>query len=161
MQLRPFTAADAITVLDFIRDEQTFYFWSAGRFPRYPATPADMLAVYAGIPHFTAFTAIEDGEIVGHLTMHRTSPDTTAIRLGFILLNPQKRGKGYGKQLLRTAIEHAKTQFGATEITLGVFEDNQPARRCYEAVGFHNTGEVTLYNIRGDEWRCLDYRYMP
>ncbi len=159
MLLRPFEHTDAATILHFIRDKHTFNLWSAGRYPHYPITVTDMQTLYTSIPSLSAFTAMDNGEVVGHITMRYPTESTETVRFGFILLDPDKRGYGYGKQMLSLAIDHVKAHTEASVITLGVFEQNHPARRCYEAVGFYNTGETVLYKIDSEEWRCLEYRY--
>ena len=73
------------------------------------------------------------------------------IRLGFVIVDDNLRGKGYGKQMLQLAIQKAKNVFGAKKITLGVFDNNPSALRCYESVGFQVTG-TDSYFIDGEEW---------
>ena len=67
-------------------------------------------------------------------------------------MDDSKRGKGYGKQLLRLAIDYAHQELGAQKITLGVFCDNHSAVECYKSVGFRITGE-DAYSIDGEEWK--------
>ena len=98
------------------------------------------------------FTAIDnDGKIVGHIMLRYPDPSKTVIRFGFVIVDDQLRGKGYGKQMLQLAIQKAKNEFGAKKITLGVFDNNPSALHCYESVGFKITGADT-YLIDGEEW---------
>ena len=151
MTLRPFDINDAPVILSWIKDKTEFRKWSADRYPEYPPKPKDMLMQYAGNNVFP-FTAIDDnGKIVGHLILRYTDSSKTAIRLGFIIIDNQLRGKGYGKQMLELAIQKAKQNYNANKITLGVFDNNPSAIRCYESVGFITTGTDT-YLIDGEEW---------
>ena len=77
------------------------------------------------------------------------------VRFGFVIVNPSCRGKGYGKEMLLLAIQYVKEHLTATRIDLGVFENNDRAKHCYEAVGFRE------YNQRKCEmpigvWECID-----
>ena len=97
-------------------------------------------------------TAIADDEIVGHILLRFPSEDKSLIRFGFVIVDDSKRDKGYGKQLLRLAIDYAQRELGAQKITLGVFCDNFSAVECYKSVGFRITGE-DAYSIDGEEWK--------
>lgn len=52
------------------------------------------------------------------------------------------RGQGYGLRLMETAIDWAKAQPSLEWIELHVFENNQPAKRLYEKMGFRTVGTV-------------------
>ena len=151
MKLRPFTIDDAPIILSWIKDKAAFRKWSADRYPTFPPKPEDMVAQYAADNIFP-FTAIDDeGKVVGHIMLRYPDPSKTVIRLGFVIVDNQIRGKGYGKQMLQLAIQKARNELGAKKITLGVFDNNPPAFHCYEAVGFIVTGTDT-YSIDGEEW---------
>lgn len=151
MTLRPFTIDDAPVILSWIKDKSAFRKWSADRYPVFPPKPEDMAMQYAADNTFP-FTAVDDkGHIVGHIMMRYPEPSKTIIRLGFVIIDDQQRGKGYGKQMLQLAIQKAKQDFGAQKITLGVFDNNPSAIHCYKSVGFVVTGTDT-YQIDGEEW---------
>ena len=110
-----------------------------------------MAAQYAADNIFP-FTAVDsEGNIVGHIMLRYPEPSKAVIRFGFVILDDRLRGKGYGKQMLRLAIDHAKHKLGVQKITLGVFDNNPSAIHCYESVGFVVTGTDT-YAIDGEEW---------
>ena len=130
MYLRSFTISDAPTILSWIKDKTAFRKWSADRYPVFPPKPEDMAAQYAAENIFP-FTAVDgEGNIVGHIMLRYPEPSKTIIRLGFVIIDDQLRGKGYGKQ---------------------VFDNNPSAIHCYESVGFVVTGTDT-YAIDGEEW---------
>ena len=100
MTLRPFTISDAPIILSWIKDITAFRKWSADRYPVYPPKPEDMVAQYAADNIFP-FTAInDDGNVVGHIMLRYPDPSKTVIRLGFVIVDDNLRGKGYGKQML-------------------------------------------------------------
>ena len=150
MQLRPFNPDDAETILGWCKDKYSFRLWSADRYKDFPAKPEEMMRQYEG-QNLHPLTAISDDIIIGHILLRYPSEDKTVIRFGFVIVDDSKRGKGYGKQMLRLAIDHAKHKLGVQNITLGVFDNNPSAIHCYESVGFVVTGTDT-YAIDGEEW---------
>lgn len=151
MKLRPFSIEDAPVILSWIKNKTDFRKWSADRYSSYPPKPEDMLAQYANDNIFP-FTAIDDaGKVIGHIILRYPDSSKTVIRLGFIIIDNQLRGKGYGKQMLELAIQKAQCDYKVQKITLGVFDYNPSAIRCYESVGFTVTGTDT-YLIDGGQW---------
>lgn len=105
-----------------------------------------------------AFTAMDEDEIVGFFTMRRPRESFEELRFGFVVVDAGKRGKGYGKKMLQLGLKYAKEIYGAKKVSLGVFENNEPAYRCYKAVGFQDIVLETteIYHVLGEEWKCLD-----
>lgn len=151
MTLRTFNINDASTILSWCKNKHAFRLWSADRYKDFPAQPDEMMEQYEG-NNMHPLTAVMGKTIVGHILLRFPSEDKSVIRFGFVIVDDSKRGKGYGKQLLRLAIDYAKQELGAQKITLGVFCDNLSAVECYKSVGFHITG-TDAYPIDGEEWK--------
>ena len=150
MTLRPFNINDAPTILSWCKDKHAFRLWSADRYMDFPAKPEEMMEQYNG-NNMYPLTAVVDNLVIGHILLRYPSEDKTVIRFGFVIVDDSKRGKGYGKQMLRLAIDYAKRELGAQKITLGVFDNNPSAIHCYESVGFVVIG-TDGYQIDGEEW---------
>ena len=160
MVLRIYKKEDAPIIAEWLRSEEELYRWSADRFNKYPLSGKDINENYAPqieTGRFIPLTAVnDDGEVVGHFIIrYPHDDDDRSVRFGFVIIDPALRGKGYGKELLRLGIEYVKENLNATRIDLGVFENNESARHCYEAVGF------TEYAQRKCEmpigiWNCAD-----
>ena len=150
MQLRAFNPDDAETILSWCKDKHAFRLWSADRYKDFPAQPEEMLEQYNG-NNMYPLTAVVDNLVIGHILLRYPSEDNTVIRFGFVIVDDSKRGKGYGKQMLRLTIDYAQQELGAQKITLGVFDNNPSALHCYESVGFVVSGTDT-YAIDGEEW---------
>ena len=150
MKLRPFNPNDAETILNWCKDKHTFRLWSADRYEDFPAQPEEIMKQYKG-DNMYPLTAIVGEEIVGHILLRHPSEDKSVIRFGFVIVDDSRRGKGYGKQMLNLAINHAQLELGANRITLGVFCDNNSAVECYKSVGFRISG-TDAYMIDGEEW---------
>ena len=154
MILRPFNINDALTILSWCKDKHAFRLWSADRYKEFPAQPKEMQKQYDGDNMFP-FTAVVEETIVGHILLRFPSEDKSVIRFGFVIVDDSKRGKGYGKQMLRLAIDYAQRELGAQKITLGVFCDNLSAVECYKSVGFRITG-ADAYTIDDEEWKGFE-----
>ena len=150
MQLQAFNPDDAETILSWCKDKHAFRLWSADRYKDFPAQPEEMLEQYNG-NNMYPLTAVVDNLVIGHILLRYPSEDKTVIRFGFVIVDDSKRGKGYGKQMLRLAIDYAQQELGAQKITLGVFDNNPSALHCYESVGFVVIGK-DAYQIDGEEW---------
>lgn len=56
--------------------------------------------------------------------------------LARLVANPRMRGQGVGRKLMEMIIEAAGKEQDHAEIALFVYKDNEPAYRCYLALGF-------------------------
>ena len=152
--IRPYKPADAATILSWCRDEKAFYKWSAGVLGDYPITEEKFKFVEGLMP----FTAFDEDKIVGFFTLRNPGESREELRFGFVIVNPDIRGKGYGKAMLSLGVKFALEIYGAEKVSLGVFENNLPAYYCYKAVGFE---DVTLdttetYCVLGEQWKCKE-----
>ncbi len=160
MILRDFKKEDAQNIAGWIRSEEELYKWSADRFNKYPLSGSDIYENYAPqikTGRFYPLMAVDDnGVAVGHFIIrYPRDDDDSSVRFGFVIADPSFRGKGYGKEMLQLGIEYVKEHLSASRIELGVFENNESARHCYEAVGF------TAYGTRDCKmpigtWKCID-----
>ena len=154
LRLRPYKSEDTEKILSWSNDEKAFYKWSAGVLGEYPITKEQ----FGFVNNLMAFTAIDDDEVVGFFTMRKPSESFDELRFGFVVVDPQKRGKGYGKGMLNLGVKYAKEIFGAKKVSLGVFENNESAYYCYKAVGFKDVTleETETYTVIGEIWNCLE-----
>lgn len=157
VKLRPFTPDDAPIILSWCNDRHAFRLWSADRYKDYPAQPSDMVAQYDGENLFP-FTMTDGEDVVGHILLRYPCADKTVIRFGFVIVDGAKRGMGLGKHLLQLAIDHAINKMGAQIITLGVFEGNPSALKCYQSAGFRITGKDS-YMIDEEKWEGYEMVY--
>ncbi len=104
------------------------------------------------------FTAFDENGIQGFFTMRNPGESLDELRFGFVIVNPDKRGKGYGKAMLESGLKYAFDIYGAKKVSLGVFENNLPAYHCYKAVGFEDVvlDTVETYSVLGEEWKCRE-----
>jgi [ribosomal protein S18]-alanine N-acetyltransferase len=83
------------------------------------------------------FVAEDDGLLIGHAGLH-PSRGAGVYTFGMSVL-PEARGKGAGRMLVETLIEHARS-LGAHKIELEVWTDNARAISLYATTGFEVEG---------------------
>ena len=154
IRIRPYKASDASTLLSWCSDEKSFYQWTAGILGDFPITEKDFMFVESLMP----FTAFDKTGIIGFFTLRNPDESTDELRLGFVIVDPDKRQKGYGKAMLRLGVKFAFDIYGAKKLSLGVFENNLLAYHCYKSVGFEDvlTDATESYCVLGEKWECKE-----
>lgn len=161
--LRPYQPTDANVITTWLKSKYLMHQWCADIY-EYPVTPDDINKYYErfidGINSF-ALTMIDGDEIVGYITLRRLGGHPTELRLGFVIVDDSKRGRGLGKVLVRMAVDYAFGRLGATKVSLAVFENNPAAIHCYESVGFLRVvkQESESYKCLGETWNCIEMEY--
>ena len=160
MRLRAYKPEDAGIITSWVRSEEELYKWSADRFNVYPLPPEVIDKSYQDqlkTGRFIPLTAVDDEDkVVGHFIIRYPDPNNdSSVRFGFVIVDPDIRGKGCGREMLRLGISYVKENLAATRIDLGVFENNPKAKRCYESVGFKDYGSHEFASSCG-MWNCID-----
>ncbi|MBE6753621.1 MAG: GNAT family N-acetyltransferase [Ruminococcaceae bacterium] len=158
--LRTYLPADGELLASWVQDEDTYRMWSAYLYKQYPLSADEVNASYSErvkTEGFFPFTAFDENGPIGHMIMRWTDTEHKTLRFGFIIVDSSRRGKGYGRRMIELALRYARDKYSPERITLGVFEDNLPAARCYRALGFKETGETEL--IR-DKWKVVEMEYI-
>lgn len=161
LRLRPYKKCDAKQILTWVKDEISFRQWVADRYEKYPISPEDMNEHYEKVAYednFYQMTAFDETGVVGHLIMRFVDEEKEVLRFGFVIVDDKKRGKGYGKEMLLLALDYAFNILKVKKVTLGVFDNNQSAYRCYKSVGFEDviSDDVEYFSIMNQQWKCLE-----
>lgn len=139
MRLRPYISPrDFDIIKNWITDRRGHAMWCADRF-EFPLTRENfdtVLAEHAEKYTDCAFAATDDNGIIVGFFCYSLNIDTNEGMLRFVVLDPSRRGKGYGKEMLRLAVKYAFEITKADAVQLMVFPENTAAIRCYESVGF-------------------------
>jgi RimJ/RimL family protein N-acetyltransferase len=81
--------------------------------------------------------SINTNEIIGTIELRETDKVNKVGRIGRFLIGEQSmRGKGIGKFVMREVLKKGFEDLGFQKITLGVFDSNHSAIKCYENAGF-------------------------
>lgn len=161
LKLREYNACDAKVIVTWIKNEYAFRQWSADRYEKYPITADDMNCYYdreRNHSQIYIMTAYDENGIVGHFTLRFVEEYKKTIRLGFVIIDDKKRKKGYGKQMVDLAIKYSFDTIKIDKISLGVFENNSDAIKCYESCGFQQVKaeKVESYECMEEIWNCIE-----
>jgi GNAT superfamily N-acetyltransferase len=90
----------------------------------------------------SGFVWEEDGKVVANLSLRTALPSVTRGRLiGNVVVHPDYRGRGIGRELLTAAIQAARSE-GARWIGLEVRQQNTVACGLYKSFGFRQVGSI-------------------
>lgn len=156
MRIRPYMEEkDCEYIIKWVDDEKVHALWCAGLIPC-PVTRQslhDLLEKNAREWMDSAYVATEtDGTPVGFFCYSvNTENDEGFLKL--VVVDPEKRGRGYGRQMLELALQYAFLITGARRVRINVFSENHAARRCYEKIGFTQEA-VTEHALsyKGESW---------
>lgn len=159
LRLRPYKSCDAEKIAEWIKDKTVFQKWGGEKFGNFPIT-ADVIDEKYRLnngdckeaDNFYPWTAFDDNnEVMGHFIMRYLQGDNKILRFGWVIVDDALRGKGYGKQMLNAGLKYAFDILGAEKVTIGVFENNTSAYKCYKTVGF-----VEREIVDGKPWRIIE-----
>lgn len=159
MRIRPYIEHTDYTYLEkWIDTEEIHALWCANHIP-YPVTRKNLHALLEKntIAFMdSAYVATEDdGTAVGFFcySLHIESNEGF---LKFIIVDNEKRGKGYGFQMLQLLLQYAFTITKAASVQLNVFPRNTAAMHCYKKAGFiERATEENAFSYKNELWsRC-------
>lgn len=103
---------------------------------------------------------LENGEYIGTASygQSRTVEFSDCGEVMSIYLLPQAIGRGYGKKLMKAAID-GLGNLGYSNIILWVLEENTNARAFYESIGFVSGNRTKEDNIGGKHLTEILYCY--
>lgn len=166
LRLRPYKRTDADIIAGWIKDEVTFRKWCALEYESYPITGEDINRYYDESYEFHddlyEFTAFDEDGPVGHFTLRLADEKKTVAKLGFVLVDGEKRGRGYGREMLKLAMKYAFELLKAERMTLLVFENNVNAYGLYSSMGFRVVeGVDKSLKFFGERWRGVEMEAFP
>ena len=150
LRLRQYKSCDSERIARWVNDQDVFLKWGGDRFGKFPVSAAVIDEKYragngdCGEPdNFYPWTAFDDQNgAVGHFIMRYLNGDNRILRFGWVIVDPSIRGKGYGTGMLRAGLKYAFEILDAEVVTIGVYENNEQAHRCYLRAGFTDKAVV-------------------
>jgi len=88
---------------------------------------------------FNGFVWIEDGKLVGNVTVQRAASSSGRWQIANVAVDPHYRGRGISRSLMETALEYVR-EMGGTWAVLQVREQNEIARGMYDRMRFEEMG---------------------
>lgn len=146
IELRYFTSSDFKQLIEWSGDEAFMLQWAGPQF-QYPLTE-DQLTQYiegANDPLKSdrlIYKAMDQasGQTVGHISL-RIERENRSGRIGRVLVgSSHTRGAGIGLQMINAVLKIGFDELKLHRISLGVFDFNHAAIRCYEKAGFIREG---------------------
>ncbi|MCJ7855221.1 GNAT family N-acetyltransferase [Lachnospiraceae bacterium NSJ-143] len=158
LRLRPYKTSDCKYLKEWISGRDEFFKWCADLF-EYPLNEENIKkaqAQYDSMQNAWFFTVLDkDGEPVGFFMISNADYNNNSANIGFVVIDTEKRGLGYGKELIELAKKYAFDMLGVKRLTLKVFDDNHAAHKCYLSAGFRDTDYVKKHFDYCDRlWGC-------
>lgn len=168
-----FEKSDFNQLIDWINTEELLINWS-GRMFSFPLNNESLdwyLRDTNDIENSDAFIykAIdENGQVVGHISLGSVSTTNKSARISRVFVSQAGRNKGVCQQMVKAVLKIGFEQLKLHRISLGVYDANASATKCYENAGMKIEGinkDILLYkgvywsNIEmamlEDEWNVL------
>lgn len=135
----PLDATTAAVILGWVGSAEELAL-IAGPTLSWPLTTEQLLST-AEDAQRDARVLLADGIAVGFGTLHRLDG---RVRLGWVVVDPARRGEGWGRELLVRLMTESDRLYGPQRLTLGVFTHNQPAIQLYRSLGFQEGPPVPI-----------------
>lgn len=174
IKLEYFSKEDFPLLIEWINSEHLMTNWAGSLF-KYPLTESSLdwyIEDTNNIDSSDAFiykaVSIETGQTVGHISLGSISPRNRSGRISRVLVgNTSERGKGICTGMISEVLRIGFEDMKLHRISLGVYDFNRAAIRCYEKCGFKKEGlmrDILKYeddkywsllemSILEDEWR--------
>lgn len=160
--LKEFKQEDYQNLIKWIKTPEFLLQWS-GTFFKYPLTAEQldeyrkpMLQKNSTRKIYSVFESNSNTHI-GHIELNNIDLINKSARICRVLVGDvNSKGKGYGKEIVRSIIKIGFEELNLHRIDLGVFDFNTSAIKCYESVGFIREGVARESKIHGNEfWNLL------
>ncbi len=133
IKLMPFEKCDADVLSRWLSDERVFGLVCGEKYGAYPVSAQDIINYYNALLGAYPMTAFCENRAVGHILIVKNGENAL---LGSVVIDSAERGKGFGKEMLKAALDFSFNVLGAKEVSIGVFEENHGALALYKALGF-------------------------
>jgi len=164
IRLEYFEEKDFEQLINWINTEALLVNWAGSLFS-FPLTTASM-KWYLGDTNnkkesdALVFRVVEEetGETVGHISLGGISRKNRSARISRVLIGDDKnKGKGYCRQMITEVLKIGFDEMNLHRISLGVYDYNISALKCYQSAGFKTEGtmrDVLLY--KGEWWSLIE-----
>ncbi|KAA9339326.1 GNAT family N-acetyltransferase [Hymenobacter busanensis] len=175
IKLEPFTPADFSQLIEWINDERLMKEWSGSLFA-FPLTNDALEWYIEGAndlknPDVLVYKAVDtkNGAVVGHISLGGISQRDRAGRITRVLVgDAAARGRGFCTGMITALLRIGFEELHLHRISLGVYDFNHAAIKCYLKSGFKQEGvlrdvvrhgneywSLVEMGILEDEWRTL------
>ncbi|MCP4163734.1 MAG: GNAT family N-acetyltransferase [Deltaproteobacteria bacterium] len=163
IKLEQFTRNDIPVLLKWLeKTNEEFLVQFSGPRYTYPLSKEQILETMDNNSYILFKVIGEDtGEIVGHCQFLGVNTGTKSAKIGRILLIPEKRGHGYGAEIIRQLQKYGEKKLLLQKIILKVYDFNKSAYNCYLKCGFVETGREEIYfESINKTWNTISMEYI-
>lgn len=143
--------------VSWLNDPEVFRYLGS----KFPQSAASIRRYVSGIvaPNFIARILRRDnGDHIGNIAMQFFDPVHRNIELGILIGDAGARGRGFGREACRLAIDHAFTHLNVRRITSGTVAGNSGMQHVLAALGFTLEGTLRRhYELDGQRLDALRY----
>lgn len=147
IKLEKFDREDFKQLIEWINSEHLITNWAGSLF-RYPLTEESLDWYIEDTNDYEKSDAFiykavdtKTGNTVGHVSLGGISEKNRAGRISRVLVgNTAERGKGYCTGMINAILKIGFEELKLHRISLGVYDFNKAAIRCYEKCGFIKEG---------------------
>jgi len=174
IELQYFSREDFKQLIEWIDNDHLLTNWSGAMF-RFPLTEEKLEWYIQDTNNLEESDALiykavdtDNGDTVGHISLGGISRKNSSARISRVLVgHTASRGKGYCTQMVKAVSKVGFEDLGLHKISLGVYDFNHGALRCYQKAGYVQEGvmrDVLRYqdeywslvemSMLEDEWRA-------
>ncbi|WP_079528755.1 GNAT family N-acetyltransferase [Halobacillus hunanensis] len=160
IELRYFSEKDFPQLINWITSPEFLLQWGGPMF-HYPLNHeqlkdymTDSNSDHASQFIFSAVDTQTDATI-GHIALRNIDRTNRSARIGKVIVGDEVRGKGFGEMMIKETLKVAFNQLKLHKVSLGVFDFNHSAIRCYEKAGFKKDGLLRDHRKINDEYWSL------
>ncbi len=132
MKLSAATEADISLLMSWFSTGRSVDLWGGPNF-RYPFTPGSFHEDVHWREMNTYSLVDGSGEMLAFGQFYERHG---RINLARLVVSPDRRRQGIGKQLVNRLMEQGRKDIRRQEYSLYVYKDNHPAKACYMSLGF-------------------------
>jgi RimJ/RimL family protein N-acetyltransferase len=162
IRLEYFEPKDFDQLINWINTEELLINWAGSLFS-FPLTQSSM-EWYLGNTNnpeksdALIYRVVEaaSGETIGHISLGGISRKNRSARISRVLIGEENnKGKGYCKQMIKAVLKIGFEELQLHKVSLGVYDFNSSALKCYQAAGFTIEGTMRDVLLHKEKWWSL------
>ncbi len=155
MELKNIRKKDIREVSSWVKNEKQLMLW-AGPVLSWPLTQKQFSThIEQSRSDSFSFGLYHNKEILGYCELSGCNIKNKSASVSRVIISPDKRKKGYGFFMLNELLEFGFNDLALHRISLGVFDFNENAIKCYEKLGFKKEGVLRESAcVKDTFWNC-------
>jgi RimJ/RimL family protein N-acetyltransferase len=159
LQVKKFREKDVRSVCSWIKSETVMVQW-AGLIFSWPFTQKQfrehLRAARTGTPTLYPFGLYLGSILIGYCELSAYNRKSNSAQLSRVIVSPKYRNRGFAQIMIENVFAFGFQELELNRISLGVFDFNKPAIKCYKKLGFVLEGTLRESAKVGDSfWDCL------